>query len=374
MSLYGLHPFQNFELEGLPAWRHLAFNNEYVTSDEEAVNEIEAAFQHALRTRNLSRFVSIYIEQSRGILAHNERNPLVYEILCEALARLVFYYLFLTRRGRSSLAGEHSSVCTWVLHEELLRYARSLADELEQTGKRTSDYYPLTVDKPLSDWVREHVRPLIESYVGSSAVAPHAHLRVVTTELYGHTWDHRYADHPFGDFHWDELCYSIPLIIYLDDVQMTDGPYSYVEGSDKLPQNLTVRAFTQAITCRLLPSERIDDLHREAIAALPRIFRGGERVGSHLDRRVFESADVRSRTGAAGTAILAHGFSLVHSGGHPSAGRRRALFVAHRYPRKKVLDCAARAAKIWFRSRVRQPQGQSSDRVPPHRGGERPSR
>jgi hypothetical protein len=356
MSLYGLHPFQRFELEGLPAWRHLAFNNECVTSDEEAVNEIEAAFQKTLQTRNLSRFVSIYIDYSRGILAHNGRNPLVYEILCEALARLVFYYLFITRRGRISLAGEHSSIVTWILDQELLRYARILADELERTGKRTSDYYSLKVDRPLSEWVRENVRPLIEAYVGSSAVAPHAHLRVVTTELYGHTWDHRYADHPFGDFHWDELCYSIPLIIYLDDVQMTDGPYSYVEGSDKLPQNLTVRAFTQAITCKLLPGECIDDSHREAIAALPRIFRGGERVGSHLDRRVFENADVRYKAGVSGTAILADGFSLVHSGGHPSAGRRRALFVAHRYPRKKVLDGATQAARIWFRSRVRQPQ------------------
>jgi hypothetical protein len=351
MTVLGLHPFQRFELESLPAWRHLDFNNDHVEPDEQAVDAIEGAFHEALQTRDWPHFLRVYLVQARQILDRNGENPLVYEILCEGLGRLIFYYLFITRRQRDSLAIEGSS-CTWNLEPELLRYARGIADGLERAGQRTSEYYPLSRDAPLCDWVRRNIKPVIESYVGSRAVAPHAHIRVVTTALFADTWGHMYQEHPFGYFHWDELCYSIPLIVYLDEVGLTDGPYCYVEGSDKLPQNLTVRAFTQAISCRLMPAARIDDAHRKVIAGLPRIFRGGERVGSHLDRRAFEAAGIRFMTGSAGTAILSDGFSLVHGGGHPSAGRRRALFIAHRFPRKRLLDLCSAAGRNWWRLRV----------------------
>jgi hypothetical protein len=351
MPIRGLHPFQGFELESLPAWRHLSFNEQHVEADEQAVNEIEGAFRAALGARRLRPFFAVYFRHAQGIFARSNKDPLVYEILSEGLSRLIFYYLFMTRRKRDCLATESSSY-TWNLDPALLARTRRLADDLEKAGRRTSDYYALSTDRPLCEWVRRNVRPLIESYVGSSALAPHAHIRVVTTQMFGHTWQHLYEEHPFGYFHWDELCYSIPLIIYLDDVGSDDGPYSYVEGSDKCQQNLTIRAFTQAISCKLLPAARIDDAYRQVIARLPRIFRGGERVGSHLEERIFCDSVVKRMTGRAGTAILSDGFSLVHGGGHPSAGRRRALFVAHRYPRKKVLDGCASAARSWFRLRV----------------------
>jgi hypothetical protein len=354
MALLGLHPFQRFDLESLPAWRHLSFNNEHIEADEQAVNELESAFRAAVGARRLLPFFRRYADCGRGILARCGGQPLVYEILGEALARLVYYYLFLTKRGRSSLATEGSS-CTWSVDPELLQAARRRADELERTGERTSEYYPLSTDPPLFEWVRRNVRPVIEGYVGSRAIAPHAHVRVVTTRRFAHTWEHLYREHAFGYFHWDEFCYSLPLIIYLDDVGIDDGPYSYIEASDKMPQNLTVRAFTQAITCKLLAAPRLEEAHRETVARLPRIFRGGETVGLHLDQRVFDAATVRSMTGAAGTAILSDGFSLVHGGGHPSAGRRRALFVAHRFPRKRLLDACASASRRWWRLQVARP-------------------
>jgi hypothetical protein len=355
MAVSGLHPFQRFELEHLPAWQHLCFNERNVQADEATVDEIEAAFREAVHRHNPRLMLRAYMRRARDLLARSDGDPLVYEILCEALARLIFYYLFMTRRGRPALAAD-GSACTWNIAPELLRATRARADELERLGERTSEYYALSEDRPLSDWVRHNVRPLVESYVGSSAVSPHAHIRVVTTERYADTWQHMYQEHPFGYFHWDELCYSIPLIIYLDDVGLSDGPYAFVEGSDKMPQNLTLRAFAQAVSCKLLPAARIDEQHRAVVAALPRVFRVGERVGSHLDRQPFDAAGVRYMTGVAGTAILSDGFSLVHGGGHPSAGRRRALFVAHRFPRKRLLDLCATAGRRWWRWRVPQPR------------------
>jgi hypothetical protein len=351
MPIAGLHPFQRFELESLPAWRGLPFNDQPAGPDEDAVNDMESAFQTALRERHLPPFIAAYVASARAILGRSGAQPLVHDILGEALARLTFYYAFLIRRRRAALATPDSSL-RWVLDAGLLRHARRVADELERAGRRTSDYYTLADDPPLAAWVGHHVRPVIEDYVGSRAVAPHAHIRVVSTERFAHTWQHLYRQHAYGYFHWDELCYSIPLIVYLDDVGEADGPYSYVDGSDKWPQNLTVRAFMQAISCRLLPAAEIDDAHRRRVAALPRIFRGGERVGSHLDERAFAAAQVTRVTGVAGTAVLSDGFSLVHGGGHPSGGRRRALFIAHRYPRKRLLDVYAGVARRWWRLRV----------------------
>lgn len=351
MALLNLHPYQNFDLESLPSWRHLTFNSHGTELDEDAANGIEAAFQRALRARSLRRFVTIYFERAREILNRHRWDPFIHGVLGEAFSRLLFYYLFLIRKRRHSLATE-GSVVTWRLDPSLLGHARDIADKLEKTGTRVSSYYDLSVDRPLSGWVREHVRPVIESYIGSRAVAPRAHIRVVNTQSFAHTWQHLYREHRYGYYHWDELCYSIPLIVYLDDVGVGDGPYSYIEGSDKFPQNFTIRAFMQAISCKLLVTDNFDDCHKRTVAMLPRIFRGGEQVGSHVDPALFDDRVVRHVTGVAGTAALADGFSLVHGGGHPSAGRRRALFIAHRYPRKKFLDMSAAAARMWWSMRM----------------------
>jgi hypothetical protein len=348
VPLHSLHPYQEFDLEKLPSWRHCSFTNDNTRPDENAVNDIETEFQAALIARRLRHFSTVYFRRAREILGRSRWDPLVYDILAEAFSRLVAFYLFLIRRQRTSLAVGGSSVM-WRIPPSLLGYARGLADEMEKNRKRVSSYYPLSNDKPLAAWVRENVRPVIESYVGSSAITPHAHIRVVSTDSYSRTWEYMYRDHPYGYYHWDELCYSIPLIVYLDDVTVWDGPYSYVEGSDKVPQNLTIRAFTQAISCKLLVTDNIDDSHKRKIAALPRIFRGGEMVGSHVDPALFSEQVVRRVTGIAGTATLSDGFSLVHGGGHPSAGRRRALFIAHRYPRKRLLDVGVAISRKWWR-------------------------
>jgi hypothetical protein len=353
MPLFNLHPCQHFNLEELPNWSELRFNNEGTQSNEEAANGIELAFQGALRERGLGKFLTVYFERAREILDRSGWDSFVYEILGEALSRMVGYYVFLVRRSRSHLAMEGSSV-VWRIEPSLMERARALADDVVANGQSVSPYYKLSEDRRLYRWVHENVRPVIESYVGSRAIAPHAHIRAVSAAAFGDTWEHLYAGNPYGYFHWDESCYSIPLIVYLDDVQVDDGPYSYVEGSDKLQRNFTIRAFTQAISCKLLVTNDFGDAYRKKIAALPRIFRGGEMVGAHLPASLFQEQAIRRMVGAAGTAVLSDGFSLVHAGGHPTNGRRRALFIAHRFPRKKLADTFSSISRSLWRLRVRR--------------------
>ena len=364
MPLANLHPFQQFDLERIPSWRDFEFNKKNTERDENAANDMEAAFQRALREGSLRDFTSTYFGRAREILERYHWEPVIYEILSEAFPRMIRFYLFLRRRKRSSLAVQ-GSCHTWQIPLSLLIHARGLAEEMEKNGKRVSEYYALRDDPPLNRWVRENVRPVIESYVGSRAIAPHAHIRVVNTESFSNTWDYMYKDHPFGYYHWDELCHSIPLIIYLRDVSISDGPYSYIEGSDRSPQNLTIRAFAQAISCKLLITDKIDTAHKKKLAALPRIFRAGEMVGSHVDPALFTDGIVKRATGVAGTAILADGFSLVHGGGHPSGGRRSALFIAHRYPRNRLMDIWSAAARKWWQ--LRGPRSTAHSRLSPSR-------
>jgi hypothetical protein len=367
MALLHAHPFQNFELEKLPQWQQLDFNNTDADFYEAIANRLETDFHATLRDGGILRFLSAYIRASREILDKSDWNPLYYALLEEASARLVFYYFFLTKRKRASLATEGSGV-HWRIDPALLATARAIAGEMTKNGTRVSPYYKLSTDKNLDDWVAKNVRPVIEGYIGSTAIAPHAHIRVVDTASFKHTWDYMYADHPYGYYHWDELPYSIPLIVYLDDVGENDGPYAYVEGSDKFEQNYVLRAFTQAISCKLIQTDKIDAAHKKTIAGLPRIFRGGEMVGAHVDPELFTTHGVRKCTGPAGTAVLADGFSVVHGGGHPIAGRRRALFIAHRYPRKKLLSAWSAAAKaLWqirLKRRARIPSSNPNSRTP----------
>ncbi len=351
MALLGLHPCQRFNLEELPNWSECQFNDGGTGPNEEAVNDIEGAFREALQSHSLLRFVKVYIARGRGILERSGRDPFVYAILGEGLSRMVGYFFVFIRHHRDSLSASGSAV-TWQIEPSLLQRARAIADEVEKSGKEVSPYYKLSEDPPLDLWVRKNVRPVIESYVGSRAVAPHAHIRTVSAARFGPDWQHLYAANPNGYFHWDESCYSMPLIVYLDDVHLQDGPYSVVEGSDKWPRNFTIRAFTQAISCKLLVTNHFDAEYKQKIAALPRVFRGGEMVGAHLARAVLDEQPIRTMTGPAGTAVLSDGFSVVHAGGHPTTGRRRALFIAHRYPRKKLVDVYSRLGGLWWKLRV----------------------
>jgi hypothetical protein len=110
-----------------------------------------------------------------------------------------------------------------------------------------------------------------------------------------------------------------------------------VDGSDKLPQNYVLRALHQAVGhhCKINP---IKPAERALIGRLPGPLRGGDLVGAFTGPAPFEASNVRLATGQAGQVSLFEGFRLTHAGGHPKTKSRKALFVAFRYPTKRIDD------------------------------------
>src|SRR5262249_43286865 len=158
-------------------------------------------------------------------------------------------------------------------------------------------------DGPLKDWVMKTIYPILRDYVGSAVVKPWAHIRYADASKHGADWVHIYRGHPFTYYHLDEFMYSMPLIIYLNDVEDTTGPFTYVEGSDKIKQNWVMRAFHQAV-CHGLKIQTHNDAERKTIGTLPSVFRGGDLVGTFAGQEPFAQFNVVRVTGPAGTALL----------------------------------------------------------------------
>jgi hypothetical protein len=276
-------------------------------------------------------------------------RSVLFPLLGHSLVYLIHYFYFLRLRTRPFLC-ERNSVYSWMMDPDLIARAREAAAVMERENIETQDYN-LNDDRALKAWLVKNIQPILQDYVGFTVGWPWAHIRYADATRHGKAWAFRYKQHPYGNFHFDQVCYSLPVIIYLDEVDEGCGPFTYVDGADKMPQNPVVRAYHQALyhDCKICCYE---DAHLRAIGKLPSVFRGGDLIGSYTGPKPFESHRVVELTGSTGHTVLFEGFQLLHSGGHPKTGSRKALFVAFRFPRKKFGDFVARAAAMIWRRRV----------------------
>ncbi|MEE3330740.1 MAG: hypothetical protein VX246_07710, partial [Myxococcota bacterium] len=244
-------------------------------------------------------------------------------------------------KTRSSFETE-TSICSWDLDPELVRQAAEAAAVQERDAVARRDY-DLASDPDLRAWLMANVRPVIEEYVGCRAIEPWGVIRYANASGEGEPWPSYEAKHAYEEFHFDELCYMQRIILYLNDVDEGCGPFLYVDGSDRMEQNLVVRTFHQAVdACGF---DFYTEAGRRSLARLPGLFRGSDIVGRHTGPGPFESSRLVQATGPAGRLILFDGFQLVHAGGFPATATRKALFIAFRFPRKKVGDLAATAVR-----------------------------
>lgn len=85
------HPFQRFELEQLPSWHGMEFRDEHNAFFEERTRELEAAFKQSVEQKLLLHFSRICSSVSVDMLRRAPDRALVYEILANALPRLVLF-------------------------------------------------------------------------------------------------------------------------------------------------------------------------------------------------------------------------------------------------------------------------------------------
>ncbi len=339
------HPFQSYDLTANPGWQGIAINTTDDAYFERQTGALEDAFRQALARGGFFGFLKTYIRISKDMLRHGGAYPILRTLLQDALARLVHFYIFVRRRTRPSLAVDGSSF-VWQLEPSMIAKAQVAAAELERDNVTVRDY-DLGADPVLRVWVMKNVHPILQGYVGSKVISPHAQIRYASAEKHGKDWAYIYKSHSFAYYHLDELLYSMPLIIYLTDVEETTGSFNYVEGTDKLPQNWVLRSFHQAVWhgSKILCHSEAD---RRTIAGLPSVFRGGDLVGTYTGPASFEKFKIVRVTGPAGTALISDGFQLIHAGGHPQEGSRKALFIAFRYPQKRIGDLlSAVVSKYW---------------------------
>jgi hypothetical protein len=342
----GKHPFQQFNLPDDPYWKDVTFDprDDGLFSGE--VEELEALFQRAVREGGLLGFIRSYAAIAKRLLKKSLGPEIVRPVLINALGRLVTYHYFLTRRTRSNLNENIPSLRGWTVEPRMIEAAREQAARMEREGVAVEDV-DLEKLPELKNWLMDTVRPVISGYVGIAAIKPWAQIRYADAATHGDGWQNYYKQHPYGYFHFDEFCYSIPTIIYLEDVDEECGPFSYVEGGDKMKQNYVLRAFHQAVGHDMAINPVLDE-DRQAIGKFPDVFRGTDLVGTMTGPAPFENHEVKLATGKAGQVSMFEGFMLPHAGGHPKTKSRKALFVAFRYPGKRIGDWSSMMAEKYL--------------------------
>lgn len=331
-----LNPFQKFDLENSDYWKDVTFLKHDDNFFAEQIIELSTLFDEAVREGRGRCFVEKYIRNACLMLEKAQERELVRQILIDGLRRLAMSYRFLKRKTRSNLNEPRVSVRHWEVDVQMLKAARDEAAAMEQANIEAQDF-DLDRVPEFKKWLADTIQPIISSYIGSAAIKPWAQIRYADAARHAIGWSSMYDRHEFGYFHFDEFCYSMPTIVYLDDVDEECGPFSYVDGSDKLPQNYVLRALHQAVGhhCRINP---LKPAERTRIGRLPSALRGGDLVGSFAGPMPFEENNTKLATGDAGLVSLFEGFRLTHAGGHPKTKSRKALFVAYRYPIKRVDD------------------------------------
>ncbi len=341
-----INPFQQFDLARDPYWTDVTFDPRNDSLFDGVIENLSVEFERAVAQRNLFRFVRVYADTSRRLLAKAQGVESLRFILIKALGRLVGTHDFLCRHTRSTLNENRPSLRGWTIDPEMVKTAREQAARMARNGVYLEDV-DLSAMPEFKKWLMETVKPVISEYVGSPAILPWAQIRQADASIHGGDWQSYYSQHPYGYFHYDEYAYSLPTIVYLEDVDEECGPFSYVEGGDKLPQNHVLRAFHQAVG-HDLKNNPVEPEARKFIGMLPAAIRGGDLLGALAGPLPFTDREVIQATGKAGQVSLFEGFVLPHAGGHPKTKSRRAMFIAFRYPTKKYADIKASLAQKYM--------------------------
>lgn len=348
MATHISNQFQLFKPEGLSYFEGVRFNDDQNQFFEERVRDLRDAFVLALDNGKYWDFVKAYVDSTLKMLARS-RDKRLYIIFNDALWRLIVYLYHLRARSRSNFC-ETDSVFRFELDRAMLADARSQVDQLEAEGGKIRDY-DLSRAPQLKLWVSEKLQPMIEEHIGYSVVSPGGELRYANSEIHMNEWK-EIRLHRYSNFHYDQAFAAYPMAIYLDDVDETSGPFSYVDGSDKLQNDYVTRALHSALTFGCGVGGMTDDDFR-VIGSLPSVFRGGDLVGAYAGMEVFQQSKIVEVTGPIGSGVLFNGFHLVHSGGKPLCGKRKSLFIYFRYPMHKIWQMFGRGAAQYWKYRTR---------------------
>lgn len=332
------NPFQSANLRNLTWWQGVKLYDEKNLIFDKLTQELHESFSRAVDTGTLRPFCKDYRRISKEMMQELPTEPLLSSIIDHALRRLVIMYCYLRQRKNSSLKflDGDSSVVRWKLDPALLTKAMDQANRMQQScvPQQTFD---LKSSPGLLRWIFENYWPLVRQFSGRAAAPiPCGYIRCMSSDKQGAEYKERFRYHRYGNHHYDESAYSLPLIIYLSDVSPSSGPFEYLSDSGKYSTNFVLRAFHQALNhdCKI---SSLDETSFSVIARLPGVFRGGDVFGNFYRQVDFEKAGPTVVTGGIGTATMFHGYSVIHAGGFPSEGCRKSLFVHVRFPVAQII-------------------------------------
>lgn len=332
------NPFQSADLKELPWWQGIALHERKNAVFDALAGEMHAAFEKALEDGRLRRFSVEYHRLADVMMAHLPDEPLLPAILAGSSSRLTTIFCYLRQRQtvqRPLLDGE-TSVLRWQLSPQMLSDVVAQADHMLK-AEVTHQKFDIKASKGLMEWVFDVYWPVVREFCGiaASPVAA-AHLRCISSEKSGNGYRERFQHHRFGNHHFDQDVYSLPLIIYLGEVTRDSGPFEYLDASYRYANNYILRAFHQALNhdCGI---SSLEQGNFAIIGRLPAVFRGGDVVGNFYSQSAFEKAGPVAVSGGIGTAVLFDGFHVMHAGGFPTEGSRKSLFVNFRFPVAKLI-------------------------------------
>ena len=141
--------------------------------------------------------------------------------------------------------------------------------------------------------------------------------------------------HDLDALHLDRYFPSITLIIYLSNVTLNDGPFQYIEGSNKYKRSLFVNCIHTGVSFSTFPGSKEPhdyekDEQRALFMQMPKIMQGHLVIGSFINKDSHNykilSENNKIALGSEGAAFLFDGHRTLHVGGRPKDGKRLTIF------------------------------------------------
>ena len=141
--------------------------------------------------------------------------------------------------------------------------------------------------------------------------------------------------HDLDSLHLDRFFPSITLIIYLSNVTYNDGPFQYIEGSNKFKRSLFVNCIHTGVSFSTFPGSKEPhdyekDEQRALFMLLPKVMQGSLIIGSFINKD-SKNYNILSRNhkialASKGAAFIFDGHKTLHTGGRAINGQRLTLF------------------------------------------------
>lgn len=234
------------------------------------------------------------------------------KIILKNFIKIFIFKRFILKNNDFNKLVERNTVPKKIINE-LETYIKIDKSKVKDEIFRQDNIIPIK-NSDLDRWIKKNFLSKARKYL-RGVVGYKVHARFANNQ--GNLKLSSRFKYSYSNLHWDFALNSMPLVIYLNDVDKGDGEFKILKSSIKYNQNLYLSFYDFFLSDK-------NGINNSIMS---------NRAGSHMnkkDKKVIEE-DIKFFSGKKGTSILFSGRYILHCGGYPEVNRNRlSVFLSHK--------------------------------------------